>query len=272
MASVFPHMTSGAESVPSTFDLTQPGIAPVIVKAPATTAPVKAPSTWNGVERRRSPRTLRADRPTMPLEPAGNRSLAYRSVKRTLDLLGAAALIVCLSPLLIAAYVALFITTRGRPIFAQQRVGHCGRLFTMFKFRTMYLDADRRQHEVANEQNGPVFKNRRDPRVTPLGRILRSTSIDELPQLFNVLLGHMSLVGPRPPVLKEVLEYEAWQMRRLQVKPGITCLWQVSGRCEIGFHDWVRMDIWYVEHQTLLTDTKLLLRTPWCVLSRRGAY
>lgn len=227
---------------------------------------------WNGVERRRFPRPAHVEIPSLPLEPAGNRSLLYRALKRTLDLLGAAVLLVILAPLLLATYVALYITTRGKPLFAQERVGHCGRRFTMYKFRTMYLDADRRQHEVQNEQHGPVFKNRRDPRVTPLGRWLRSTSIDELPQLFNVLCGHMSLVGPRPPVMKEVAQYEAWQMRRLQVKPGLTCLWQVSGRCEIGFHDWVRMDIWYVEHQGLLTDIVLLIRTPWSVLSRKGAY
>jgi len=228
--------------------------------------------TWVGHERRRQPRVLRRIRPALPLEPAGNRTAKYRSIKRAADIIGALTFLVLFSPVLIATYAVLFLTTRGKPMFAQQRVGYCGRTFQMYKFRTMHLDADKRQREVRNEQSGPVFKNRRDPRVTKIGRILRSTSIDELPQLFNVLFGDMSLVGPRPPVMKEVLEYEPWQYRRLQVKPGLTCLWQVSGRCEIGFHDWVRMDIWYVEHQSLLTDLVLLCRTPASVLSRRGAY
>jgi lipopolysaccharide/colanic/teichoic acid biosynthesis glycosyltransferase len=142
----------------------------------------------------------------------------------------------------------------------------------MFKFRTMVLDAAKLQHLVKNEQNGPVFKNRRDPRITRVGRFLRSTSIDEMPQLINVLLGDMSLVGPRPPVPAEVARYKARQRRRLSVKPGLTCLWQVSGRCEIGFDQWVDMDLWYVNRQGFWTDLKLLVKTPLSVLSRRGAY
>ena len=125
---------------------------------------------------------------------------------------------------------------------------------------------------VDNHAAGPVFKNRRDPRVTRVGRILRKTSLDETPQLFHVLLGQMSLVGPRPLVLPEVARFEPWQRRRLAVKPGLTCLWQVSGRSEIGFTDWARMDIWYVRRQSLRTDCELFLRTPWSVLRGRGAY
>jgi lipopolysaccharide/colanic/teichoic acid biosynthesis glycosyltransferase len=171
-----------------------------------------------------------------------------------------------------ATYAVLFITTRGKPIFAKERVGHCGRKFKMYKFRTMCPNADQLQHLVENEQDGPVFKNRRDPRITRIGRMLRSFSIDELPQLFNVLKGDMALVGPRPPIVKEVIRYEPWHLDRLSVKPGLTCLWQVSGRCEIGFEDWVRMDLWYVRNQSLQTDIRLLVRTPLSVLSRRGAY
>jgi lipopolysaccharide/colanic/teichoic acid biosynthesis glycosyltransferase len=215
-------------------------------------------------------RRLAAGEAIVPAE--GNRSWSYRIIKRALDLVGALALLVLLSPILLATFLVLVATTRGRPIFCQKRIGHCGRPFTMYKFRTMVLDAAARQHEVPNEKDGPVFKNRCDPRVTRVGRFLRSTSIDELPQLFNVLAGQMSLVGPRPPVAKEVAEYQPWQRRRLAVKPGLTCLWQVSGRCEIGFEDWVRMDLWYLENQGLWTDLKLLLRTPGSVLSRRGAY
>ncbi|MBL8826687.1 MAG: sugar transferase [Planctomycetaceae bacterium] len=272
MSTFVPTMSSGAEPTRSPFDTSERFETPVIVTSARSVAPIAKPHTWNGVERRRFPRPVEVTKPALPLEPDGNLTWFYQATKRLLDVVGAAALLAILSPLLLAVYAALYITTRGRPLFVQDRVGYCGRTFRMFKFRTMHLDADRRQHEIRNEQTGPVFKNRRDPRVTPLGRWLRSTSIDEMPQLFNVLLGEMSLVGPRPPVMKEVVEYEAWHMQRLRVKPGLTCLWQVSGRCEIGFHDWVRMDIWYIEHQSLLVDLMLLLRTPWSVLSRRGAY
>jgi lipopolysaccharide/colanic/teichoic acid biosynthesis glycosyltransferase len=143
----------------------------------------------------------------------------------------------------------------------------------MLKFRTMRLDAEQVRHLVANQHQGaPIFKSKTDPRITPIGRILRKTSLDELPQLWNVLVGDMALVGPRPPLAKEVAQYQPWQRRRLAVRPGLTCLWQVSGRSEIGFEDWVRMDIWYLKHQNLWTDIKLLLRTPWTVLTGRGAY
>jgi lipopolysaccharide/colanic/teichoic acid biosynthesis glycosyltransferase len=202
----------------------------------------------------------------------GNLSPVYQALKRTFDVLGAIALLVAFSPLLLGALVTLLFTTKGKPIFSQERVGLCGRRFRMFKFRTMVLDAPKLQHLVKNEQNGPVFKNRRDPRITRVGRFLRSTSIDEMPQLINVLLGDMSLVGPRPPVPAEVARYKARQRRRLSVKPGLTCLWQVSGRCEIGFDQWVDMDLWYVNRQGFWTDLKLLVKTPLSVLSRRGAY
>jgi lipopolysaccharide/colanic/teichoic acid biosynthesis glycosyltransferase len=193
-------------------------------------------------------------------------------VKRAADVLGALAVLLVLSPIMLVVYVALLFTTRGKPVFRQVRLGYRGRPFTMYKLRTMVPDADRRQQGVKNEKGGPIFKNRRDPRVTRLGRLLRSTSLDETPQLFNVLLGHMSLVGPRPPLAREVAQYEPWQRRRLAVKPGLTCLWQVSGRSEIGFEQWVRMDLWYVRNQGLRNDLRLLAKTPWSVLTRRGAY
>ena len=202
----------------------------------------------------------------------GNRSDDYQSLKRVMDFLGALVILVLASPVLLAVLLVLMITTRGKPMFSQQRVGLCGRNFRMFKFRTMRLDADKLQHLVQNEKDGPIFKNRHDPRITRLGRWLRKTSIDELPQLVSVLLGDMSLVGPRPPVPKEVAQYKPWQRRRLSVKPGLTCLWQVSGRSDVGFEDWVRMDIWYIKHQTLWTDVKLLVRTPLTVVSCKGAY
>jgi len=207
------------------------------------------------------------------IEAEGNPSACYQIAKRTMDIVGAVALLLVLSPILLATLVALTITTKGRPFFVQERVGHLGRRFRFIKFRTMHLNADQMQHEVENQHSdGPIFKNRQDPRITPLGRILRKTSIDELPQLLHVIAGQMSLVGPRPPVPHEVEDYETWQRRRLAVKPGLTCLWQVSGRSEIGFEDWCRMDIWYATHQNLYTDIKLLLLTPYTVLTCRGAY
>lgn len=216
--------------------------------------------------------------PSQPVEPlpfvaaAGNRSPRYMAMKRGMDIAGAVTLLLLFSPILVCVWAVLMITTRGKPFFAQERVGECGRTFKMFKFRTMRLDADKLQHLVVNEKDGPIFKNRQDPRITRIGRYLRKTSIDEMPQLWNVLRGEMSLVGPRPPVPKETAKYKGWQRRRLSVKPGLTCLWQVSGRSEIGFEDWVRMDIWYVQNQDLWTDVKLLVRTPLTVITGKGAY
>ena len=204
--------------------------------------------------------------------PEGNRSAGYQWAKRALDVAGALALLSLFGPVMFVLYMVLWVTTRGRPIYRQIRIGYLGRPFTMYKFRTMRLDADRTQHTVSNEQGGPVFKNRRDPRITRLGRWLRKTSLDETPQLLNVLRGEMSLVGPRPPIGREVVKYEPWQRRRLSVKPGLTCLWQVSGRNEVEFENWVRMDLWYVLHQTMWTDLALLFRTPLSVITCRGAY
>jgi lipopolysaccharide/colanic/teichoic acid biosynthesis glycosyltransferase len=138
----------------------------------------------------------------------------------------------------------------------------------------MVLNADRKKHTVAhmNEAEGPVFKIARDPRITRIGRLLRTTSLDEIPQFYNVLIGDMSLVGPRPPIPSEVSQYEPWQLRRLDVRPGITCLWQISGRSRIGFHEWMRLDLEYIKHQSLALDLKILLRTIPAVLSREGAY
>ena len=202
----------------------------------------------------------------------GNLAWQYRIVKRGFDIIGSLVLLAMFSPIMLITFLVLLVTTRGKPLFCQVRLGYRGRPFTMYKFRTMVVDAEQRRDEVENEKDGPIFKNRQDSRVTRLGRFLRSTSLDETPQLFSVLRGHMSLVGPRPPIGREVAEYRPWQRSRLAVKPGLTCLWQVSGRSEIGFEDWVRMDIWYVRNQNLLTDLILLFRTPGSVLSRRGAY
>jgi lipopolysaccharide/colanic/teichoic acid biosynthesis glycosyltransferase len=268
-------------------DTMQTTIASVLLPSPMPPGPMDAPKAGLALPPT-APRPVRRFRraPPAPASRAqrllaagepfvaedGNRSAAYRCAKRLVDFVGAIALLAILWPVLLATFVALWVTTRGKPVFRQVRLGLGGRPFVLYKFRTMTLDAALRQHEVANEKDGPIFKNRRDPRITRLGRILRKTSIDEMPQLFNVLKGDMSLVGPRPPVPSEVARYRPWQRRRLSVKPGLTCLWQVSGRSEIGFEDWVRMDLWYVRNQSLAVDMKLLGRTPWVVLTGRGAY
>lgn len=215
-------------------------------------------------------RRLAEGRPIVDAD--GNRHTLYLVAKRVLDVVGAVALLALLAPVMLAVLVALTLTTGGRPLFVQERIGFRGRKFPLLKFRTMRLGAAAEQDLVANEQEGPIFKNRRDPRITRLGSLLRRTSIDEMPQLLNVLAGQMSLVGPRPPVEKEVVQYTPEQRRRLAVKPGLTCLWQVSGRSEVGFDEWVRMDLWYLRHQGLWTDLVLLVRTPLSVLSCRGAY
>lgn len=215
-------------------------------------------------------RWLDSDRPLV--YPEGNESLLYRAFKRGLDITGAVVAIVLFAPIMFAVWAILMVTTKGHPIYVQERIGYCGRRFKMYKFRSMVMNATAVQHMVTNEQAGPVFKNRRDPRITRIGRFIRSTSIDEMPQLFNVLKGDMALVGPRPPIASEVMKYEPWQRRRLAIKPGLTCLWQVSGRNEIGFEDWVRMDLWYSKNQNMKTDFRLLWRTPLSVLSRKGAY
>ncbi len=193
--------------------------------------------------------------------------------KRVLDILGASAMLVLLSPIFLLAAIAVRLSSPGPIIFRQQRVGLGGRVFWFYKFRSMYVDAEQRKKDLEhlNEAQGPVFKIARDPRITPVGRFLRVTSIDELPQLWNVLRGDMSLVGPRPPIPDEVRRYAPWHRRRLEVPGGLTCIWQVSGRCDIPFEDWMRMDLQYARRQSLATDLALLWKTVGAVLSRRGA-
>ena len=163
---------------------------------------------------------------------------------------------------------------KGGVFYRQKRTGLGGREFEFWKFRSMKpgAHATREFLEAANEQSGPVFKIRNDPRMTRVGRFLRKTSIDELPQFWNVLKGDMTLVGPRPPLPAEVAKYEPWQRRRLDVVPGLTCLWQVGGRSDIGFLDWVRMDLQYIRRRSARLDLWILWRTPLAVLLGRGAY
>lgn len=194
-------------------------------------------------------------------------------LKRIFDIAAAALLILLLAPFWIVIPVWIRRTSPGPALYAQERVGKRGRRFHMYKFRTMVVGADQMLDKLAhlNEMDGPVFKIKNDPRFTSIGQFLRSTSIDELPQLFNVLRGDMSLVGPRPPIMKEVVRYTPWQLRRLSVMPGITCLWQVTGRNEIKFDEWMQLDLQYIENWSLILDMKILIQTLTAVISRRGA-
>ena len=200
--------------------------------------------------------------------------LYVRLGKRALDIVGASVALVVFSPLILLAALAVKVDSRGASLYKSKRLGKNGREFTFYKLRSMHTgaEAERARLMHLNEVDGPAFKLRRDPRVTRIGQILRSTSIDELPQFVNVLKGDMSLVGPRPPLRDEVDKYEAWQRRRLDVKPGITCLWQISGRSRLGFEEWMRLDLEYIRRQSLATDLRILLRTIPAVLSREGAY
>jgi len=199
---------------------------------------------------------------------------ARMRVKRVMDVVGAGVLLVLFSPLLLAAALAIKLTTAGPVIFAQTRFGLNRRQFRMFKFRTMVPEAESLQPalESLNEAVGPVFKIRDDPRLTPVGRVLRRTSIDELPQLVNVLRGDMSLVGPRPLPLRDVHRFaEAALMRRFSVRPGLTCLWQISGRSNLGFDEWIRLDLKYIDEWSLWLDLRILVQTVPAVLRGEGA-
>lgn len=205
------------------------------------------------------------------------------AAKRALDIVGSLALLIALSPVLLVVAALVKLTSPGPVLFRQTRVGEHGKLFKMLKFRTMRVNNDDRVHReyvasliAAGQQGGAakdgVFKIVNDPRVTPVGRVLRRTSLDELPQFINVLLGSMSLVGPRPPIPYEVEQYKPWHHRRvLDAKPGITGLWQVTGRSRTSFDDMVRLDLRYAKRCSLWTDIKILLATPRAVFSGKGA-
>ncbi len=194
-------------------------------------------------------------------------------VKRGVDLVVSAIGVVFTIPLVGVLALAIHVSSGSPVFFGQQRVGRFGRSFTMWKFRTMVPDAERRLAEVAshNEVDGPAFKLRGDPRITPIGAFLRRTSLDELPQLWNVLRGEMSLVGPRPPLRSEVDRYERWQLRRLSMKPGLTGLWQVSGRSNLPFERWMALDLEYIDRWSLWLDLLVLARTVPAVVRGTGA-
>jgi len=194
-------------------------------------------------------------------------------LKRVFDVAVSGVALVAASPVLILAALAIKLTSPGPAIFRQKRSGMNGRVFTLYKFRTMVANAEALKQglETRNEMDGPVFKIKDDPRVTKVGGVLRKLSIDELPQLWNVLRGDMSIVGPRPPIPTEVEKYERWQRRRLSMRPGITCIWQVSGRNDVDFRRWMEMDLEYIDNWSLALDLKIILKTIPAVLISRGA-
>lgn len=200
--------------------------------------------------------------------------IGYSIFKRALDIFGAIIGIVLLSPVLFIVAILIKLESKGKVFFSQNRIGLNGKKFKIYKFRSMVENAEelRKTLEDKNEMSGPMFKMKGDPRINKIGRFIRKTSIDELPQLINVLKGDMSLVGPRPSLLSEVMNFEPWMLKRLEVKPGLTCYWQVSGRSGIGFHDWMKLDIKYVEEMNIWTDIKLIFKTILVLFGDKNAY
>jgi exopolysaccharide biosynthesis polyprenyl glycosylphosphotransferase len=198
----------------------------------------------------------------------------YSFSKRLFDIVIGTGILILLIPILPLIALMIKLDSRGPVFFKQDRVGENGKLFKFYKFRSMVHRTGDGNGSLAqlNEQDGPVFKIRSDPRVTNVGRFLRRSSLDEIPQMFNVLKGDMSIVGPRPPLPEEVTNYQPWHMGRLAVKPGITCLWQISGRSHIGFNEWMRLDMEYLKTRSFKTDLLIFLKTIPAVIARRGAY
>ena len=194
--------------------------------------------------------------------------------KRMLDIIGAATALLVFSPVMLIVAIGIKLTSNGGPVlFTQNRAGLGGKPFKIYKFRTMVVDAEAKKQSLRalSEQDGPAFKLANDPRITPFGRLLRKTSLDELPQLWNVLVGDMSLVGPRPLPIEEAERCLQWQRRRLDVTPGLTCIWQVKGRSTVTFAEWIRMDVEYIRRRTIIHDLSLLMMTVPAVLLRKGA-
>lgn len=197
------------------------------------------------------------------------------AAKRAIDVVGSFAGMLLLSPLLLSIAAAVKLTSPGPVFFCQTRVGRYGRHFKFWKFRSMYIDAEARKAELLSKnesKDGVIFKMKDDPRITKVGKFLRRTSLDELPQLWNVFVGDMSLVGPRPPVPSEVAEYTLEDRKRLDVIPGITCLWQIKGRSEIPFHEQVRLDKEYIQTPGFWKDVVILLKTIPAIIGGKGAY
>lgn len=204
------------------------------------------------------------------------RTLSYRFIKRTMDIAGSLAALLIFSPLILFITYKIKKYDNGPIFFSQPRAGKNTQLFNMYKFRSMVLHAEDLLPSLKSQNvhgnSGVTFKIKDDPRITPIGKWIRKYSFDELPQLFNVLKGEMSLVGPRPPLIEEVIQYRAIHLRRLVVKPGITCFWQISGRSNIGFEDQVLLDLQYIHSQSFFTDLKILILTLPAVFKSHGAY
>jgi exopolysaccharide biosynthesis polyprenyl glycosylphosphotransferase len=195
------------------------------------------------------------------------------AIKKIMDISGSVLLIICLSPVLLLISILIKLTSKGPVVFKQSRVGLRGRQFSLYKFRTMIVNAEKlkKDLEAENEMDGPVFKIKDDPRVTKIGRFLRKTGLDELPQLFNILKGEMSLIGPRPPLPSETVQYKRWQLRRLSIKPGLSCFWQIKpDRNNIKFEKWMELDLAYIDNWSLRLDFIILLKTIKTVFQRTG--
>ncbi|OKZ87658.1 sugar transferase [Clostridium sp. 29_15] len=200
-------------------------------------------------------------------------NILYEVIKRIIDIVASFTGLILLSPLILIVSMLIKLESKGEVIFKQKRVGLNGKEFYMYKFRSMVINAEelKEQLESQNEMSGPMFKIKDDPRITKVGKFIRKTSIDELPQLINVIKGDMSLVGPRPSLPKEVKKFEQWMMERLEVKPGLTCIWQISGRNNIDFEDWMKLDIKYVRERSFKLDMKLILKTVLVLLGDKNA-
>ena len=197
----------------------------------------------------------------------------YRFLKRLTDIIGALIGLILASPILLVVGIIIKLESKGPIVFSQTRVGLDGREFKMYKLRSMVVNAEelKKKLEAQNEMSGPMFKIKDDPRITKVGKFIRKTSIDELPQLVNVLKGDMSLVGPRPSLPKEVQKFEGWMLKRLEVKPGLTCYWQVMGRNNIEFEEWMELDVKYVRERSLWLDIKLIFKTFFVLFGDKNA-
>ncbi|MCD2502353.1 exopolysaccharide biosynthesis polyprenyl glycosylphosphotransferase [Clostridium sp. NSJ-145] len=198
----------------------------------------------------------------------------YRFFKRAIDIIGSLIGLILASPILLIVGMLIKLESKGPIVFSQIRVGLKGKEFKMYKLRSMVVNAEelKKKLEEQNEMSGPMFKIKDDPRITKVGKFIRKTSIDELAQLINVLKGDMSLVGPRPSLPNEVAELEPWMLERLEVKPGLTCYWQVMGRNKIGFEEWMKLDIKYVKERSLWLDVKLISKTFFVLFGDKNAY
>lgn len=197
----------------------------------------------------------------------------YEKIKRFFDICLSSAALVVLSPLLLVIAILIYLEDKGPVIYSQTRIGKDGRAFKLYKFRSMCVDADEKLKDLQklNERDGPVFKIKNDPRVTKVGKFIRKTCIDELPQLVNIIKGDMSIVGPRPPLPNEVEQYNSYQKQRLLVVPGLTCYWQIQKGEETTFDEWVELDLKYIKERSILLDFRLILLTFKVILSGKGA-